>query len=38
MRRFEAAKANEQSRAPKTLFEIDYLLGVNDEARQGVVK
>jgi serine/threonine-protein kinase HipA len=38
MRRFEAAKAKEQNRAPKTLLEIDYLLGVNDEARQGALR
>lgn len=38
MRRFEAAKAKDQKRAPKTLFEIDYLLGVNDEARQGALR
>ncbi len=38
MRRFEAAKAKEQNRTPKTLFEIDYLLGVNDEARQGALR
>lgn len=35
MRRFEAAKVKEQNRLPTTLFEIDYSLGVNDEARQG---
>lgn len=38
MRRFEAAKAKDQKRAPKTLFELDYLLGVNDEARQGALR
>ncbi|RZI45155.1 hypothetical protein EDM53_05685 [Rickettsiales endosymbiont of Peranema trichophorum] len=38
MRRFEAAKAKEQNRLPTTLFEIDYLLGVNDEARQGALR
>lgn len=38
MRRFEAAKAKEQNRLPITLFEIDYLLGVNDEARQGALR
>ena len=38
MRRFEAAKAKEQNRLPRTLFEIDYLLGVNDEARQGALR
>lgn len=38
MRRFEAVKAKEQNRLPTTLFEIDYLLGVNDEARQGALR
>ena len=38
MRRGEALKAKEQNRAPRTLFEIDYLLGVNDEARQGALR
>jgi serine/threonine-protein kinase HipA len=38
MRRFEALKAKEQNRTPKSLFEIDYLLGVNDEARQGALR
>jgi serine/threonine-protein kinase HipA len=38
MRRFEAAKAKEQNRSVKTLFEIDYLLGVNDEVRQGALR
>ena len=38
MRRYEAAIAKEQNRAPKTLSEIDYLLGVNDEARQGALR
>lgn len=38
MRRYEAAKAKEQKRLPTTLLEIDYLLGVNDEARQGALR
>lgn len=38
MRRFETVRAKEQQRAPKTLSEIDYLLGVNDEARQGALR
>jgi len=38
MRRGEALKAKEQNRAPRTLFEVDYLLGVNDEARQGALR
>lgn len=38
MRRAEILTAKEQNRAAKTLFEIDYLLGVNDEARQGALR
>lgn len=38
MRRYEVAKAKEQNRTPKTLLEIDYLLGVNDESRQGALR
>ena len=38
MRRSEASKAKEQNRTPRSLFEIDYLLGVNDEARQGALR
>jgi serine/threonine-protein kinase HipA len=38
MRRSEALRAKEQNRAPRTLFEIDYLLGVNDEVRQGALR
>lgn len=38
MRRFEALNAKEQNRQPATLSEIDYLLGVNDEARQGALR
>lgn len=38
MRRWEALKVKEQNRAPRTLFEIDYLLGVNDEVRQGALR
>ncbi len=38
MRRMEASKAKEEGRIPKTFFEIDYLLGVNDEARQGALR
>lgn len=38
MRRGEASKAIEQNRAPRSLSEIDYLLGVNDEARQGALR
>ena len=38
MRRAEVSKASVQNRAPRSLFEIDYLLGVNDEARQGALR
>lgn len=38
MRRYETSKAKEQNRAPRSLSEIDYLLGVNDEARQGALR
>lgn len=37
MRRAEVARAKAQNATPSTLFEID-LLGVNDEARQGVLR
>ncbi len=38
MRRAETARAKSENTAPTTLFEIDYLLGVNDEARQGALR
>lgn len=38
MRRGEIARAKEENRTSKTLFEIDYLLGVSDEARQGALR
>lgn len=38
MRRYEARLAKEEDRPPKTLNEIDYLLGVNDLARQGALR
>ena len=38
MRRAEISFAKEQKRTPKTLTESDYLLGVNDEARQGALR
>lgn len=38
MRRAEVARATTQNVTPSTLFEIDYLLGVNDEARQGALR
>jgi serine/threonine-protein kinase HipA len=38
MRRAEAARAREAGEMPKTLGEVDFLLGVNDEARQGALR
>jgi serine/threonine-protein kinase HipA len=38
MRRAETARAKNENTAPTTLFEVDYLLGVNDEARQGALR
>jgi serine/threonine-protein kinase HipA len=38
MRRSEAARARENNETPRTLGEIDYLLGVNDELRQGALR
>lgn len=38
MRRAEAASAKNENRVPRTLLEIDYLLGVNDEVRQGALR
>lgn len=38
MRRAEVLRAKSHNVVPKTLFEIDYLLGVNDEARQGALR
>lgn len=38
MRRYEAKLAKEENRQPKTLNEIDYLLGVNDFTRQGALR
>jgi len=38
MRRSEISRAKIKNRAPMTLFEGDYLLGVNDEARQGALR
>ena len=37
MRRNETARAKASSETPRTLTEIDYLLGVNDETRQGAL-
>ncbi len=38
MRRAEAKKAKQEKRIAQTLLEADYLLGVNDEARQGALR
>ena len=38
MRRAGIARAKNENLSPKTLFEIDFLLGVNDEARQGALR
>lgn len=38
MRRAEAVEARLQGKTPRTMFEIDYLLGVCDEARQGALR
>ncbi len=38
MRRSEAMRAKSAGTARRTLSEVDYLLGVNDEARQGALR
>ena len=38
MRRAQIAKDKAKNITPKTLSEIDYLLGVNDEVRQGALR
>lgn len=38
MRRAEAQRARAAEEAPRTLGEADFLLGVNDEARQGALR
>lgn len=38
MHRAKVAKAKSKNMFSATLFEIDYLLGVNDEARQGALR
>jgi len=38
MRRFERKRAMQQGETPRTLQEIDYLLMVNDETRQGALR
>ena len=38
MRRAERRRARREERSPRTLLEIDYLLGVDDEARLGALR
>ena len=38
MRREEARIAKQEARAPRTLFELDMLCGVNDAQRQGAIR
>lgn len=38
IQRMERRTAREENRPPKTIFEIDYLLGVGDRARQGALR
>lgn len=38
MKRREAIIAREEERKPRVLFEVDYLLGVNDHNRQGALR
>jgi len=38
MRREERLLAEKEKRQPRTLMEIDYLLMVNDEAREGALR
>jgi len=38
MRRAERRRAERAGETPRTLMEIDYLLGVDDEARQGALR
>ena len=38
LRRAERRRASQENRAPRTLFEIDVLLGVDDETRQGALR
>jgi serine/threonine-protein kinase HipA len=38
MRRMERRRAEREGRAPRTLSEIDYLLLVDDEVRQGALR
>lgn len=38
IQRMERRIARDENRTPKTIFEIDYLLGVGDRARQGALR
>ncbi len=38
MRRAERIRAKNKNQTPRSLLEIDYLLGVNDFARQGAIR
>lgn len=38
MKRRESTVAKEEKRSPKNLYEIDFLLGVNDESRMGALR
>jgi len=38
MRRAEISSAKKENSTPRTLFAIDYFLGVNDESRQGALR
>jgi serine/threonine-protein kinase HipA len=38
MRRMERRRADREKRAPRTLFETDYLLLVDDQARAGALR
>jgi len=38
MRRMERRRADRERQTPRTLQEIDYLLLVDDEARQGALR
>jgi len=38
MRRAESKRAKSEKETARTLTEVDYLLGVNDELRQGALR
>ncbi len=38
MRRAETIRAKSDNKTPRTLLEVDYLLGVSDEVRQGALR